>query len=164
MGTSIMNFWKWKILCDKRGLTLVEIITVLVIIALLALFAAPEVINWRPKMWLKDSAEELFTNMQRGKTHALKNNVDVVFSFTTGSPCPGGSYTFDEAISGNNVASGAMTDGVCLSNSTFAAGEGITSRGLPINGAGGVVTVTHGKVAGVQYQITLSVAGGVSID
>lgn len=154
-------------LFDSKGVTLVEVITVLIIISLLALFAAPEISNWRPRMRLKDQSDQLFGNMQKAKIHALKNNVDVEFTFTigTGSPCSGGSYSFHEVlIPANIVASGTMTEGVCLSASTFSAGEGVNTRGLTINGAGGVATVKHGDVGGVWYEITLSVAGGVSID
>jgi prepilin-type N-terminal cleavage/methylation domain-containing protein len=149
----------------SQGLTLVEVMTVLVILSVLALFAAPDLITWRPRMNLKAAGEELFADMQRAKMHAIKNNVKVGLNFTVAAPCPGGSYTFDEIPpSGTPVAGGNMTEGVCLSASTFAAGEGFTSRGLPINGAGGNVTLTHGKVAGRTYRISQSIAGGVSLE
>jgi prepilin-type N-terminal cleavage/methylation domain-containing protein len=149
----------------SQGLTLVEVMTVLVILSVLALFAAPDLITWRPRMNLKAAGEELFADMQRAKMHAIKNNVNVGLNFTVAAPCPGGSYTFDEIPpSGTPVAGGNMTEGVCLSASTFAAGEGFTSRGLPINGAGGNVTLTHGKVAGRTYRISQSIAGGVSLE
>lgn len=148
----------------QRGMTLVEIMVVMAILALLALFAAPEFSNWRPKLNLKSQSEEIFSNMQSAKTHALKNNVDVIFTFNTSSPCPGGDYSFDELLSGTTVSSGTMTEGVCLSSSDFVAGDGCTSRGLPINGAARTLSLTHSDVSGVRYDIQLSVAGGVSID
>ena len=156
---------KVHLLREQRGFTLVEIMVVVVVISLLALFAAPDLINWRPRMNLKAASEELFTNMQLAKIHAIKNNVDVDFTFTIAAPCPGGSYTFDEVVSGNNVASGVMANDVCLSSSTFVAGEGFTPRSLPIiTPGGGIVTLTHARVTGVQFQIQQSIAGGVTVD
>lgn len=151
---------------NQSGLTLVEIMTVVVIIALLALFAAPEIISWRPRMHLKSASDELFANTQRAKIHAIKNNIDVVFSFTVGTCVPGdlGSYQFDEVPATiPPLIAVNMADEVCLSASTFAAGEGFTSRGLPINSTGGKVTITSTKIA-TQFEVEQSIAGGVTLD
>ncbi len=158
---------------EQRGLTLVEIMTVLVILSLLALFAAPEVSNWRPKQRLKGAAEELFSNMHLAKMHAVKNNVTVNFNFTSAAPCPGGSYHFIDVTGVNVTAPITMnvidpdlkkdTRDLCLSTSA-ALPVGFTARGLPVASTGGNVTLTSVKVAGVQYMIKQSVAGGISLE
>lgn len=165
---------------NQRGMTLVEVMTVLVIIALLALFAGPELMNWKPRMLLKRASDDLFTNMQLAKVHAVKNNVDVYVAILPDVGCAGtgGSYEIGEVAAGTIIASGAMADGVCISAmATLPAPaaipvsaadrllmDGFTSRGLSIRAAGGNVTLTHPKVPGKQYDISMSVAGGVTID
>ena len=165
-----------KVFSASKGFTLVEVITVLVIIGILALFAAPEFINWRPRMRLKGIADTLSENLQRAKIHAIKNNRNVIFTFTPAVACPGGSYNFTDT-GGNVVASDVMHDlttpdtaarttNVCLQASTFVAGDGFTSRGVPINAAAKTVTISNtalNKVGDPTYVITQSVAGGVKL-
>lgn len=172
-----------KVLSTLRGFTLVELITVVAIIAILAAFAAPEVINWRPKMRLKGAADTLTENLQRAKIHAIKNNVNVVFTFAAGAgaparTCTGGSYSFvDSAVPPNTVASEtfndlttpestARTSGLCLQATTFAAGDGFTSRGLPLVAGGGAVTLSNASLTVANdptYSITQTTAGGIQI-
>jgi Tfp pilus assembly protein FimT len=143
--------------------------TVVAIIAILALFAAPEVMNWRPKMRLKGAADTLSENMQRAKIHAIKNNVNVVLTFTkgVGTPCKGGSYLITESVvPANVVANVAMTDNVCLQDSDFVAGDGFTSRGLPINGVARTAKIRNADLADPgdpTYEVTQSIAGGISL-
>lgn len=59
---------------NQAGLTLVEIMTVLVVISIIALFAAPEVMNWRPNMRLTDAARTFFSEVQQAKVEAVKEN------------------------------------------------------------------------------------------
>lgn len=161
------------------GFTLVEVITVLVIISILAVFAAPEVINWRPKMRLKSAADTLAENLQRAKMHAIKNNVRVVFTFTTGAgtPCQGGSYLITESPTVANIVVPLeiMANNLCLEpllNTTFVAGDGFTSRGLPINGIERIVTISNADLYDPAetiktdpiYIITQSVAGGLQLE
>lgn len=155
---------------SASGFTLVEVITVLVIISVLAVFAAPEVINWRPKLRLKRAAETLAENLQRAKMYAIKNNVRVVFTFTpgVGTPCQGGSYLITESPTVANIVVPleTMADKVCLQATTFVAGDGFTSRGLPINGAAKTVTITNADLSASgdpKYDLSQSVAGGLDL-
>lgn len=168
-----------KLFNTLHGFTLVELMTVIAIIAILAMFAAPEVINWRPKMRLKGAADTLSESMQRAKMHAIKNNVSVVFTFNIGvgapaATCTGGSYSFVDSA-GNTIASEtfnnlttpestARTSGLCLQAKTFAVGDGFTSRGLAIAAGGGSVTLSNASLAASgdpTYVITQTVAGGI---
>lgn len=172
-----------KIFNTLHGFTLVELMTVVAIIVILAAFAAPEVINWRPKMRVKGAADTLSENMQRAKMHAIKNNVSVVFTFAagTGAPartCTGGNYSFvDNAVPPIVVASEtfndlttpestARTSGLCLQASTFAVGDGFTPRGLSLVAGGGVVTLSNASLAAANdptYVVTQTVAGGIQL-
>ena len=150
----------------QDGMTLVEIAVVLVIISILAIFVAPEMTKWGPRMNLKAAGEDLFTALQRAKVYAIKNNVNVLFTFTPPAACPGGTYTFtDNATPSNTVVAGNVTkySGVCLAT-TFVAGDGFTSRGLPINPGSKTVTVSNSSLGTVKYVITQTAAGGVTLD
>lgn len=177
-----------KVVDTLHGFTLVEVMTVLVIISILALFAAPEVINWRPKMRLKGAADALSENMQRAKMHAIKNNVSVVFTFTTlatapARTCVGGTYSFVDSAA-NVVASESFNDlstpdsirrtaGLCLQASTFNIlnippnpQEGFSSRGLA-SGGGGAITLSSADLVSSNdptYVITQTVAGGIQFN
>lgn len=153
---------------DERGLTLVELMVVIVLVAILAYFVGPELTSWGPKSRLKSQNDQLFAAMQQAKVYALKNNTNVTFTFTYGSPCPGGSYDFRDGAA-NLVVNATMDGGVCLSAgaNAYQTGDGFDFRGLPLQIAVGNwprrVTLTHADV-GSQYDIDLTVAGGISVD
>jgi prepilin-type N-terminal cleavage/methylation domain-containing protein len=162
------------ILRTAHGFTLVEVITVLVIISLLAVFAAPEVINWRPKMRLKSAADTLAENLQRAKMHAIKNNVRVEFFFTNGigTPCKDGKYEIKEFPPSAVVVvpEVQMTNNICLQATNYADDDGFTSRGLsvfPANpGNPRSITISNADLnnsGDPTYVITQSVAGGLDL-
>ena len=163
----------------ERGVSLIEIATVLVILSIMVIFVAPELTGWSDKAQLKDTLDTFLIDMQKAKMHAIKGNVSVQFTITnsTGSyaanNCKNGSYIFTEVVSGDTVVgdkendptAGPITlaDGFCIT-STFAAGEGFDSRGLPISGGGGSVTIQKVGITSYTGKITQSVAGGIKLE
>lgn len=152
--------------CKSGGFTLVEIMVVMVILSLLAFFAAPEIQNWAPARRLSGASQQLYADMQNAKISAVKDNSSSVLTFSSAAPCTAGSYTFDNGVST------AVT--VCVSDeypdvviaNAIAGADGFTSRGLAI-GAGGVMTLTSTKLPGSGdpfYTVTLTTAGGVQFD
>jgi len=158
----------------QSGFTLVEVMLVLVIIALIAIFAAPEVGNWQPNIRLKGAAREFYANMQKAKLHAIKTNSDVNVTISTN--CPGGSYLFEE-INGTTgavvrvvaqVTAGDFTDsykGVCINN--FDAGvRGFTPRGMSIGSGGSIggnVTFTSVDIPKI-YKVGQTISGAVTLE
>ena len=65
----------------EKGFTLIEIMVVVVIIALIALFAGPELVNFGPNMRVKATARDLHTNLQKAKVEAIKTNRSVLITF-----------------------------------------------------------------------------------
>ena len=164
-----------KVLRLSHGFTLVEVIVVLVILSLLAVFALPELTSFRPKMRLKGMADTFVENLQRAKMHAIKNNTSVSFTFIPAVTCPGGSYRFADASNSTvarevmhdmtDDATKARTTNVCLKPSNFPGGSGFSSRGLALS-AGGNATISNttlNKTGDPTYVVTQSVSGGVSM-
>lgn len=160
-----------------HGFTLVEVMTVLVVISLISIFALPKMQKWRARMRLKGAADTLVSDLQKAKMYAIKHNTNVTFTFAAAATCPGGSYIFKDT-SGNEVASQVMNDStdkdskttnVCLKTSTYAAAapfDGFTSRGLPINPTARTVTISATDLSDTgdpTYTITQSIAGGISL-
>lgn len=146
--------------CDF-GFTLVELITVMVLLTILLAIAIPNLLHWRPHMNLRASCEDLYVNMQRARIHAIKDNVDVLFTFTPTATCPGGTYSMVDS-DGKSIYQGTVSDRSCLTASTFAAGEGVSSRGLPLVAGGGTLTLRHTDLLSSgdpQYVLTQTVAG-----
>lgn len=89
-----------KIRCRRQaGFTMVELMIVIVIIAILSAIAVPSIINWLPNYRLKSAARDLFSNMQKARMQAVKENGDIIMMFDTG--INSGFYYFD--TDNNNV-------------------------------------------------------------
>ena len=71
---------------NQKGLTLIELMTVLAIIASLSLVAMPNLFSWLPDHRLKRAARELHSNMQLAKLTAVKTNTccTIVFNQDAG--------------------------------------------------------------------------------
>lgn len=159
----------------QSGFTLVEIMIVVGVIAILSAIATPFIMNWLPNMRLQSAARHLLTDMQNAKNEAIKTNTNVTLVFTPPAACPGGSYAFTD---GNGLVVTTVTIAdqdrdLCLRNppvlplvpiaNAFPAGEGFTSRGLPI--VGGInhsVVLTHARSTSL-FTVTETIAGGITL-
>lgn len=156
----------------QRGISLVEVMTVVVILGILAIFVAPDFAGWGDRMRLKDTIDTVMADMQKAKMHAIKGNVNVTFEWVTGTgtlagkDCKNWGYRFKEAVSGTVITEDPVVfeDGICITANSIVANEGFTSRGLPIVAGGGTVTIQHVDLPTVQGDITQTVAGAVRLD
>ncbi len=64
-----------------RGFSLVEVVTVLCIISIGTLVAAPPLLNWKRNAEIRGAAAKLTTNLQLARTYALINQEYVVIRF-----------------------------------------------------------------------------------
>ncbi len=164
-----------KARCHRQaGLTLVELMIAIGIIAILATIAVPNIINWLPNYRAKAAARDIISNFQKAKMEAVKRNRDVVITFTT---TQAGSYWIfvDDDGDGNFTAGERvlaqvnMPKDVFLYNTTFTGDKtGYNSRALPVGGVIGCgsVEIRNNKLiihATRYYQATLSFAGNVKL-
>jgi len=156
------------IFAGSKGFTLIEVIVVIVIIGILSTIAFPMFSRWIPNYRLKGAAQELYSDLQKSKLHAIKTNRRVIFNFNVVADCsaPTG-YIFTDS-DGKVVASNNFTDNICLNFSDFLPSNGFDPRGFqavtpPAVAAQHTVKITHSKSSRVHI-ITQSQAGSVSID
>lgn len=164
-----------KILRKTTGFTLLETITVLGILSILVAVAVPNVLFWVSNYRLKAAASDLYANMQKAKSEALKRNCDVGITFSTEAyPTQGGSYTIflDNGVgtdAGNAVQDAgeatlltvAMPRGCTLCEAEFSdagtTNTGYNSRGFPLNNSTGHATLRNNNSR--WYKMALSNSG-----
>lgn len=146
------------------GFSLIELITAITIIGILAAIGFPALAKWVPNYKLKAAAQELHANLQKARFDAIKTNSKVSTAFVAQSPCPsggGGSYTFTNDLNGNVVASVTLASGICLAAGNI---TGFDSRGLPKDPSvlNPSITLNHNKVTRT-YTIAQTLAGAVRV-
>lgn len=126
---------------NKRGITLLELITVLVIIAICALLLAPNIGAWLPSYRLRSATRDIVSTMRLAQMKAVSNNMAYGVAFDAGG------YQIYRS-SGGLVAEGGLNrlpSGVQFNNNTF-----------PVNG-------TLNKPFAQFNSNSTSSAGGVTL-
>ena len=75
----------WKIVPSCRGVTLLEVLIVVVIVAIGVAAITPMYVNYTGKNRLKMASETLYNDLKRAQGEALKTNASVNVVFQTGS-------------------------------------------------------------------------------
>lgn len=165
---------------NNLAFTLVELMIVVALISIMALFAAPQLINWRTNQELRSAAQTFYGNLQLAKVAAVKDNEDTDIKVVATAGCPSGEYTFSNAqttITGciaevNETDGGVRVSDVKISNG-LPVDLQFTSRGLVQTSAGVplvvAIAVTFESSAlpdagDPQYTVTITTAGGISSD
>ena len=73
----------WRILSSKQGVTLVELVVVMSIIGIIALFGVPEIMRFVSDSKARSCATDLIQNMKIAKSMALKENRPYLITFDT---------------------------------------------------------------------------------
>ena len=68
---------------NKSGFTLIELITVVAIVAALTAVAIPNYIGWLPGHRLRSALDDINTGLQLAKLQAVRENAGVVIRFDT---------------------------------------------------------------------------------
>ena len=67
---------------NKKGVTLIELIVVMVIIGILAAFFAPNIGAWLPNFRLRSAARDIVSTMRTAQMKAVSTNLEYRVSFT----------------------------------------------------------------------------------
>ena len=66
---------------NNKGFSLVETMTVIGIVAIMGMFAVPPMISWLQNKGLNSAARDLYSNMRKAQSIAVKNNRNCAIRF-----------------------------------------------------------------------------------
>ncbi|MBI5559138.1 MAG: GspH/FimT family protein [Deltaproteobacteria bacterium] len=158
----------------KAGFSLVELLVVVAVIGIVASIATPGVMSMVPRYRLKIAARDLYSNLQKARLLAVKENRDISVRFdSVASP---GFYYYDIdndgvwdanefnvrfSIYGSGVDYGNGNATLNWSGAAIAQAPVLTfsSRGTANSGS---VFLDNGN-ADISYAVTVQTTGGVKI-
>jgi len=140
----------------QAGFSLIELMTVIAIMAILAAIAIPNVFTWVATQRFNSGARDVQATVQNMRLFALKNNVWATVTFPSS---PSNTYLIDKWNTGATETQ-TLPSGVTVS-STFTDGKlRFNSRGMPIDSLGaatfGTITVT-GQIGNSVKSINIIV-------
>jgi type IV fimbrial biogenesis protein FimT len=71
---------------NNKGFSLIEIMTVIGILAILAAVATPGLISWRHNAQLRRAAQDVYSNLQKAKVEAARRNTAITITFSKKLP------------------------------------------------------------------------------
>ena len=145
----------------KRGITLVELVVVMAIIAIGAAFVAPNIGGWIPNYRLRSASRDVTSALRMAQMKAISNNTQYHVSFNPGA----GSFILQYQNTGgvwvNDGSAETLPQGVLISNISF---PGNNAQFNPNSTSStGSITLTNTK--GSTKKITLTTSTGkVTVD
>lgn len=137
----------------SRGLTLIELLTVVVVLAIVTALAAPSFSDYLGRSGVKGAANEAFSDLQFARSESVQRNAAVTVTFNA---------------SGYTIAQGATTlKTVTLeSPNAIASGSSMTASFDPVRGTAtvtdGPVVFSNSRTAGT-LRVTVNQVGRASI-
>jgi len=159
------------------GLTLVELMVVISIIAIMSAVAIPNLISWLPNYRLNGAAREVLSAIELARLTAVRENASVAVTFTPGNAAyhlwvdngegGGGANDFTQNGTERTLRGGPMPPSIAMSSAVFGASSSFrfNGTGLPLrtdgSPGGGAVVLTNSK--GKTLTVTLSSGGNARI-
>jgi prepilin-type N-terminal cleavage/methylation domain-containing protein len=140
---------------NRKGVTLIELVVVLVIIAIGAVLLAPNIGAWLPNYRLRSATRDIASTMRTAQMKAVSNNLRYQVSFTEGTG-DNGSYILQRDSGGfvNDGPSQTLPKGITLSNVNFSGGNNAIFNPNSTSSSGSL-TLSNAKT---QRRIILTAA------
>jgi len=154
---------------DIKGFSMMELMVVVVIVAIGAALAAPNLSGWLAKQRLNSSARTIASHLQQARMAALKFNEDVRICFEDNASPTSDRYIVETDLSNPIVPWATLEDAIDITPNFAGVGAmaanstGFNSRGLALQQGSIVVQSTKAPSANNTRTITLSLGGSISI-
>lgn len=145
---------------NKRGVTLIELIVVLVIIAIGALLLVPNIGGWLPSYRLRSAIRDVASTLRVAQMKAVSTNMEYRVSFN--NPVAG-SYVLQRHTGGLWVDEGApqtLPTGIVISAITFPLDGAWNCAEFNPNSTSSTGSITLQNTKGAQKGITLTTSTG----
>ena len=140
----------------KRGVTLVELVVVMAIIAIGAAFVAPNIGAWIPNYRLRSATREVTSALRMAQMKAISNNTQYHVSFDPGA----GSFILQYQDTGGNWINDGIAEtlpqGVLINAISF---PGNNAQFNP-NSTSSTGSITLSNTKGTKKTITLTTSTG----
>jgi prepilin-type N-terminal cleavage/methylation domain-containing protein len=140
----------------KRGITLVELVVVMAIVAIGAAFVAPNIGAWIPNYRLRSATRDVTSALRTAQMKAISNNAQYHVSFNQGA----GSFILQYQDTGGNWINDGATEtlpsGVLISGITF---PGDNAQFNP-NSTSSTGSITLRNTKGTEKVISLTTSTG----
>lgn len=146
----------------EAGVTLIELMAVVAIVALGTAFAVPNYIAWNTRNQLKQAVTELYGNLNLARMSAMNRNTTVTVQLASGVVDPDDgrpkvTATFTDAGGVTVIQPQRMKTEITAFGG--AAVVQFSSRGLRVGGGVGNQTITLTNSKGLSYEIQVTAAG-----
>ncbi len=142
---------------NKKGVTLIELIVVMVIIGIGAVLLAPNIGTWLPNYRLRSATRDIVSTMRTAQMKAVSTNMAYRVSFTQAPP----SYTLQyENPPGTWVTEGAtqtLPTGISIPSINLTTGNNAVFNTNSTSSSG---SLTLQNTRGAQRQLRLTSATG----
>ncbi len=139
----------------NTGFTLIEVLTVIAIVAVMAGVVLPNVVGWLPRYRLNSGAEEIQSTLQLARLGAIKENTRATVTFDTAN------HSFLAAIDGRTIREGKMPAGIMIDSVSSPDSEvEFDSRGLANDSTGNILVKNS---QGGERTIKVNIVGNTSI-
>lgn len=146
-------------LMDRRGITLIELVVVLVIIAIGALLLVPNIGAWLPNYRLRSAARDIVSTMRTAQMKAVSNNIQYRVNLDGAEIGAPGSYILQRNSGGLWVNDGGLQTlpaGITVSIDQLPAGRALFNP----NSTSTSGSLTLQNTRGMQRRITITPATG----
>jgi len=147
-------------LCNKQsGFTLIELIVIIAIVAIFAAIAVPNFLSYMPKHRLNGAARQVMGDLMAARMKAVKENLTVTVTYVNDHKYKISTASEDKTINiqsnYRDVTIGSVSSDSFSSNSFSSIS--FLSRGTSNTGSIGLTNLTDSK------KVTVSIAGRVKI-
>ena len=149
---------------NKKGVTLIELIVVMVIIGILAAFFAPNIGAWLPNLRLRSAARDIVSTMRTAQTKAVSTNLEYrVYSNSgerkywteRGNQSSGSTNWVGTTAPGNPAREGAIND---LPTGVTINFNGFIEFNPDSTSSSGSITLQNSR--GTERQLTITASTG----